>query len=90
MAEREYHDGLPVMPPAKAAEVADRLRIQIIGVRAGWSAWAAKESEAAGSSGGQPAADERWRKLMHVDGILRAAESQLEMAVKRISEEAQR
>ncbi len=85
----EYHDGIPVLPPARASEVADKLRIQIIGVRAGWSAWAARESAiAATGAGGDAASDERWRELMAADKALRTAETQLEAAIEVI--EAQR
>jgi hypothetical protein len=86
----EYHDGLPILPPDKTAEVADKLRIQIIGVRAGWSAWAARESAEHAAASGDPAGgDERWRELMAVDAALRAAETQLETALQRIAKEVQ-
>lgn len=84
----EYHDGLPLLLPAEAAKVADRLRIQIIGVRAGWAAWAARETDAARVAGGKPAADERWRVLMTADKALRGAETQLEAAIEAITREA--
>ena len=88
MPETEYHDGLPILPPAKAREVADKLRIQIIGVRAGWSAWAAREAaEHAAASGDPVGGDDRWRELMAVDKALRAAETQLEAAIEHIAKE---
>jgi hypothetical protein len=71
----EYHDGLPILPPVKASEAADKLRIQIIGVRAGWSAWAAREAATS---------DERWLELMKADQALRAAEAQLEVAIEHM------
>lgn len=86
--EPEYHDGLPVLPPAKAADVVDKLRIQIIGVRAGWAAWAARESaEYAAASGETAGGDDRWRELMAADKALRAAETQLEAAIEHIAKE---
>lgn len=84
----EYHDGLPVLPPAEAARAADRLRIQIIGIRAGWSAWATREAGAALVTGGEAASDARWRALMAVDKALRGAETQLETAIEEIAKEA--
>lgn len=88
MTGTEYHDGLPMLPPVKAREVADKLRIQIIGVRAGWSAWAAREAAEHAAASGDPAGgDERWRELMAVDKALRAAEVALEAAIERIARE---
>jgi hypothetical protein len=86
--EPEYHDGVPVLPPAKAREAADKLRIQVIGIRAGWSAWAARESSKfAPASGDTAGGDERWRELMAADAALRAAETQLEAAIEHIAKE---
>lgn len=87
----EYHDGLPMLPPAKAAEVADKLRIQVIGLRAGWSAWAAREAGIAGETWepSRQAADDRWRELMKAEQALKAAETQLEAAIELIGKEAQ-
>ncbi len=82
----EYHDGLPVMPPARAQEVTDKLRIQIIGVRAGWSAWAASQAEEAGAVSPE-AADERWGELMDAHEALRRAELALETAIEHIAKE---
>ena len=87
----EYHDGVPVLPPADAERAADKLRIQVIGIRAGWSAWAARESAVAAMGPlGDGASDARWRELMTVDTALRAAETQLEAAIEKIANYADR
>jgi hypothetical protein len=81
-APTEYHDGVPVLPPTRAASVTDKLRIQIIGIRAGWSAWAAREADAARKGGGETAVENCWRDLMTADDALRAAETRLEAAIE--------
>ncbi len=89
--EPEYHDGLPVLPSPRARKVTERVRIQIIGVRAGWSAWAAREAaRALLGPGGDAASDKRWQELMAVDKALRAAETRLEAAIEYITKEAER
>ena len=84
----EYHDGLPTLPPADAERVADKLRIQIIGVRAGWSAWAAREADTAALTGVDGAAGVRWRELMAAEKALKRAETALEEAIEHIAKEA--
>lgn len=82
----EYHEGVPVLPPDKASAAADKLRIQIIGVRTGWAAWAAREAATA-EDRGEAAADERWRELLVVGTALRTAEAQLEAAIEIMEKE---
>jgi hypothetical protein len=86
--EPEYHDGLPMLPPAKAVKAADSLRIRLLGVRAGWSAWALREADECAAASGDPAGgNARWEELMAADAALRAAETSLETAIEHITRE---
>lgn len=88
MPEPEYHDGVPILLPAQAEKAADKLRIQIIGIRAGWSAWAAREAAEHAAASGDPAGgDDRWHELMAAHDALRAAEEQLGVAIEYMAKE---
>ena len=62
-------------------------RIQIIGARAAWAAWAQHQaSEAAAYADSVEAGDHEWRSLHVIDDALRRAETEMETALRLLEE----